>query len=170
MMIDEIINTKVCARCKQELPLTKEFFHVSNFLSNGFNSHCKTCREKSYYLSRVPVQNLRKLLDQRLIDLKTRTKKKRIKYPTILDFDIEYLLELWDKQSGKCALSGLDMTYILYNGHTNNNVSIDRINSLKGYTKDNIQLVCCIVNKMKLDMNTNDLIFYCKQIINHNGL
>lgn len=169
-MVELLIDTKVCCRCKKELPLTEEFFHVSNFLADGFNSHCKDCRKQSYHLSRKPENNLEKLLNQRIIDLKTRTKKKRVKYDTVLDFDLAYLLELWLKQEGKCAISKIEMTHILYDGHNNTNVSIDRIDSSKGYTKSNIQLVCCIINKMKLDLSTSDLIYYCKQILEHNGL
>jgi hypothetical protein len=165
----DIILTKVCCKCKNEFPLTTEFFHVSKFLSNGYNSHCKTCRKKSYHLRRKPVQDLEKTLTQRFNDLKTRTKKKRVKYDIELDFDLNYLLELWVKQSGKCAISNIDMTYILYNGHVNTNVSIDRKDSLKGYTKDNIQLTCVIINKMKLDMKMEELTYYCKQILKANG-
>lgn len=159
---------KYCSRCKKEYLLTEEFFHRSEFLVDGFNSHCKSCRSKSYHLSRKPVEDLRKLLNQRIIDLKTRTKRKRVKYRTDLDFNIDYLLFLWDTQKGKCAISGIEMSYILYNGHIHNNVSIDRVDSSKGYTKDNIQLVCSIVNKMKLDMTIEELSFYCKKIIQHN--
>ncbi len=168
--LELLVDTKVCCRCKKELPLTEEFFHVSNFLSDGFNSHCKECRKKSYHLRRSPEDNLEKLLNQRLIDLKTRTKKKRVKYDTILDFDLQYLLELWKKQEGKCAVSGISMTHILFNGHSKTNVSIDRVNSNKGYTKNNIQLVCSIVNKMKLDMNIDELVYFCNKILKHNGI
>lgn len=165
-----IVTTKICCRCKKETPLTTEFFHVSKFLLDGFNSHCKLCRKKSYYLSRQPIQDLQKVLTQRFSDLKTRTKRKRVKYDIELNFDITYLIDLWNKQNGKCAISNIDMTYILYNGHINTNVSIDRIDSLKGYSKENIQLTCCIVNKMKLDLTIEELTYFCKQIIKNNGL
>jgi hypothetical protein len=75
----------MCCRCKQEFPLTTEFFHVAKFLSDGFNSHCKTCRKKSYHLRRSPIQDLKKALTQRFNDLKTRTKKKRVKYDIELE-------------------------------------------------------------------------------------
>lgn len=170
MDFKDIKLTKVCCKCKNELPLTTEFFHVSNFLSDGFNSHCKECRKKSYHLRRTPIQDLEKLLNQRYNDLKTRTKKKRVKYDIDLNFDVKYLIDLWNKQSGKCAISNIDMTYILYNGHIDTNISIDRKDSLKGYTKDNIQLTYSIINKMKLDLTTEKLVYYCNQILKNNGL
>jgi hypothetical protein len=97
-------STKICCRCKNEFPLTAEFFHASKFLADGFNSHCKTCRKKSYYLRRTPIQDLKKTLTQRFSDLKSRTKKKRLNYGVELDFDVKYLMDLWEKQSGKCAI------------------------------------------------------------------
>lgn len=62
------------------------------------------------------------------------------------------------------------MTHVLYNGHNNTNVSIDRVDSTKGYTKNNIQLVCSIINKMKLDMTIKELTYYCSKILTHNEL
>ena len=165
-----IIDTKMCCRCKKEFPLNEEFFHVSNFLKDGFNSHCKDCRKKSYHLRRKPENNLDKLLKERMRDIVSRTKSKRVRHTTEIDFDIDFLKKLWDKQEGKCNISGIPMTHILHNGAMYENVSIDRIDSLKGYTKDNIQLVCCIINKMKLDMSSQKLIDYCSKIIKHNEL
>lgn len=54
----------------------------------------------------------------------------------------EDLMILWKSQNGKCAISGLDMTYELGEGRLYTNVSIDQIIPSKGYTADNIQLVC----------------------------
>lgn len=38
------ICTKVCSKCKQELPLTTEYFHKRKLDKDGFRSICKTCR------------------------------------------------------------------------------------------------------------------------------
>lgn len=40
-----------------------------------------------------------------------------------------------------------------------------KIDSSKGYTKDNIQLVCAAANMMKGYMEYNDLIHFCEAII-----
>lgn len=50
------------------------------------------------------------------------------------------------------------------------NLSVDRIDSSKGYTKDNIQLVCAAANMMKGYMEYNDLINFCEAIIKNNKL
>jgi hypothetical protein len=59
---------------------------------------------------------------------------------------IEYLMSLWDNQSGRCVLTKKKMTYkfnCLFS------VSIDRIDSDKGYVEGNIQLVCQAINYAK---------------------
>ena len=65
---------------------------------------------------------------------------------------IEYCWNLYIKQNGKCALSGLD----LYLAKTNkeltqglNTASLDRIDSSKGYIEGNVQWVHVDVNYMK---------------------
>lgn len=168
--METVINTKICTRCEKELPLTKKFFHVCNFVKDGFTSQSKDCRKGTYYKKREPISDIKRLLNERFSDLKTRTKKKRVKYDVELDFDLTYLLNLYVEQSGKCAISGIQLTSLLYEGHINTNASIDRINSHKGYSKNNIQLVCSIVNKMKLDMTKEELMFYCKEILRNNEL
>ena len=80
------------------------------------------------------------------------------------------IILLYHQQEGKCKLSGIKMTHIGYQGndaHKLNkwNISVDRIDSSKGYAKDNIQLLCGIVNKMKTDMNDVELLLLCNDII-----
>ena len=44
------------------------------------------------------------------------------------------------------------------------NISVDRINSSIGYTKDNIQLVCVCVNHMKWDLDEKIFLDICETI------
>lgn len=62
---------------------------------------------------------------------------------------IENLKSLWDKQNGICAITGLKMILPETTASTNVGpkcVSIDRIDNTKGYTFENIQLVCYSAN------------------------
>ena len=68
-----------------------------------------------------------------------------------LDFDltIEYLLELNKKQNSCCQLTNIsfDLNPPKYkSGHNPLSPSIDRIDSTKGYTKDNTRLICTAMN------------------------
>lgn len=83
-----------------------------------------------------------------------------------IDIDLEYLFYLWTAQNGKCALTGMQMTYKFYEGRVNSNLSIDRIDSTKGYSKDNVQLVCMAANQMKNDLSMEELTSLCSMILN----
>ena len=57
------------------------------------------------------------------------------------------ILELWEKQGRKCALSELDIGWApIGRIHT---ISLDRIDNKRGYTPDNIQLLHKDINMMK---------------------
>lgn len=78
----------------------------------------------------------------------------------------EFTKSIKNKQDGKCALTKFPMTLVWGNGKKNiYNLSVDRIDSSKGYTKDNIQLVCAAANMMKGYMEYNELIHFCEAII-----
>lgn len=38
------MQTKICAKCKEEKPATKEFFHAAKECTYGLRNVCKTCR------------------------------------------------------------------------------------------------------------------------------
>ena len=84
------------------------------------------------------------------------------------DLTLEQLLELWDKQKGLCAISGLEMTTIKGKGKMPLNASIDSIQPGQDYTISNIQLVCSHVNMMKSNLTEEELLEFCKAILkNH---
>lgn len=58
----------------------------------------------------------------------------------------EFLHKLWDTQHGKCAITGMPMAHRF---NDLKSVSIDRIESDKGYVESNVQLVCRWVNLAK---------------------
>ena len=79
---------------------------------------------------------------------------------------VEDLQFLYSAQKGLCSLSGVPLTWHHFNQENQfTNISIDRINPEKGYTLDNIQLVCTIVNYMKNTLSETELVWWCKQIL-----
>ncbi len=81
------------------------------------------------------------------------------------DIDAEFLKALLEEQGGLCAISGIPLTFVKGKGHIPTNASIDRMDSQKGYTKDNVQLVAHQVNTMKSNLSVNQLIEWCKSIL-----
>ena len=76
------------------------------------------------------------------------------------------------KQNFKCKLSGLPITlpktsdeFLLEREWT---ASVDRIDSNRNYTKNNIQFVHKDINKMKMALDQKTFIEYCKYIAKNN--
>lgn len=85
------------------------------------------------------------------------------------DLDMQYMWDLFIKQNKKCALSGVDITiYPDSNRERLQTASPDRIDSNKGYTKDNFQWVHKRVNRLKNVLKEDELLFWCKKIIENN--
>jgi hypothetical protein len=82
------------------------------------------------------------------------------------NIDLQYLLDLWKSQKGRCNLSNLKMTTGI--GTLNAKVSIDRISSKKGYVKGNCQLVRSDINIAKSDLEQKEFIKLCKAIAKNN--
>jgi len=70
------------------------------------------------------------------------------------DLDLEFLLDLLEKQNYRCALTKIRLAHQRYNPRS---VSIDRIDSTKGYLKDNVQLVCIFINRAKNDYSQEEV-------------
>ena len=92
------------------------------------------------------------------------TKKKRSDSLTV-----DVLLDLCEEQNWLCALSGEKLTFIAGQGKVNTNASIDQIEPGKGYTKNNIQIVCRILNTMKYDSTYEEFINWCKKVIDNDN-
>jgi len=83
------------------------------------------------------------------------------------DLSVDFLYSLWEKQDGKCAISGREMTYITGMGRVPTNISVDRIDSSIGYAEDNCQLTCLQANLMKQNLSGSELLEWCTDIQEH---
>jgi hypothetical protein len=80
----------------------------------------------------------------------------------VVSLTIDDIWNLYIKQNKKCELTGWDIEFS--RKRRLNTASVDRIDSSKGYTKDNIQIVHKRVNKLKMDFSQDCLIRMCKSI------
>lgn len=80
------------------------------------------------------------------------------------DVTIEQLWDLFIKQDKKCALSGLPLTFSANHGKIKGNASLDRIDSSRGYTIDNVQWVHTLINNMKWDMPQSQFLNMCESV------
>ena len=109
---------------------------------------------------------IERLLTERFAGLRDRA----IRNGLVVDFDKEYLRELWITQNQRCAISGVEMTTVFFSGRVPSNMSVDRIDSEKGYIRGNVQLVCMAVNQMKSDLSNEELLFFCNKIVENSKL
>jgi len=71
------------------------------------------------------------------------------------EITIEDIAHQYSKQRERCAFTGLEIFF-------GTDASVDRIDSSKGYTTENIQIVHKILNMMKRDMPNDVFIAWCK--------
>jgi len=85
------------------------------------------------------------------------------------NFDFKISIEdVWEqflKQNKKCALTNWKIEFT--NIRNKNTASIDRIDSTKGYFKDNIQIVHKKINTLKMDFPEKELFQMCRAITNN---
>ena len=89
-----------------------------------------------------------------------------------LDFSVtsQELWELFLKQEGKCALSGvaLNLETKINSQHnldrTQHTASLDRIDNSKPYTLDNVQWIHKILNHMRRQYSVEEYVKWCKLV------
>lgn len=86
-----------------------------------------------------------------------------------VEITIKDAWEIFLKQDKKCALSGKDIKLVpnVSKNRKENTASLDRINSDKGYTIDNVQWVHKDLNIMKNKYDMDTFVQYCKDIVEH---
>ena len=80
---------------------------------------------------------------------------------------IEYLWQLFQKQNGKCALSGVPITLPPNSRachHGVDSASLDRIDSNEGYVEGNVQWLHKDVNFMKYRFDESYFVLMCQKI------
>ncbi len=151
---------KKCSVCKKLVPVNGfEFMYGKAVITRGKNrllkSYCKNCRSENRNLMREMVSNC-----------KARAKKRGLEF----DLDYNFIKELNEKQNGKCIYTGLDLNWTPGKGKGQrwcppDRASMDRVDPLKGYTKDNVQLVTDFANRFKTFMSHEDILDFARRII-----
>ncbi|MEK6881027.1 MAG: hypothetical protein AABY22_15520 [Nanoarchaeota archaeon] len=132
-------------------------------LKNGRTKNCgKKCPIRKYGKENINFKGHEKIYASKWIQIQNNAKSGNRKF----EITIQQIWDLFLKQNRKCALSGLYLE--IANGSKNNAASIDRIDSSKGYTPDNIQWVHKRVNIMKNVATQEEFIEWCRKITKAN--
>jgi hypothetical protein len=147
---------KTCFRCKESKPYGLFFKHGAT--SDGYHSWCKNCCTDGNKRSRAK-QNL--TIEGRAKIFLQNAKKSAAKRQQVFALEIADIVDFWEAQYGVCAYSGRTMTLEAGKLHT---VSIERIDSMQGYTIENTVLVCQAINRMKSDFVFDEFYNLCKDV------
>ncbi len=85
------------------------------------------------------------------------------------NLDNEFLINLFNKQCGKCIYSGINLN-LNKTDKLERTASLDRIDSSKGYIKGNVQWVHKDVNKMKMEHSEEKFLKWIEIIYKYNNL
>ncbi len=126
-----------------------EFKPYDNFVKkrNQYTTICKTCKAKDTKNRRSTIKGkLRRLLD----NAKQRTRNRIVgenskRIDNKFDLTLDDLIKILIEQRGLCAYSGIKMNYgsCLEEDWV---ISLERIDPLKGYTRNNVCLICLEFN------------------------
>lgn len=77
--------------------------------------------------------------------------------------DIGYIASLFEKQSGKCAATGVQLLISpALNKTSGTTASLDRIDNSKGYVVGNVRWVHKIINIMRGSLTIDEFVYWCK--------
>jgi hypothetical protein len=187
---------KKCNYCKQEKPY--EFFYKRKQSLDGYDWICKKCKNekyKKYYNSEKRMAEYERNRDTYLQKGKEYREKNKEKCKesslkwyrkTKVENAANYLYKYAKARANK---KGLEFTITKEDvvipefcpilgcrlviggvGNSKYSPSIDRIDSSKGYTPDNIQIVSRLYNSMKWDSTREELIHFCKSVLEKEGM
>lgn len=139
----------VCKTCKT--PKNKSKFNKNPEQFLGIHYSCRDCITKKN--NARFNGDLRSYFSIRLSNHRAACVKKKVD----LHLDVEWLLEQFNAQNGKCFYTDTPMTHERGAGKHPNVVSLDRIQPHLPYTKDNVVLCTQRVNTMKGDATLEEL-------------
>ena len=150
----------VCTICKKEKDL--RLFTSNKNKPNGKMSYCKECNNDRNKKYRRDSTNLLRACKRVYGYLQRRVRIKNFE----VDFGPEFLVFLYEQQQGLCAYTKEPLE--LSSGSLNT-LSVDRKDSSKGYTKDNVCLTTWKVNNCKQDLDYESFVAICKQVVENYG-
>lgn len=141
----------ICTKCN----ITVKQIRCNN-LVNKKSIKCKTCSNGDKELG-----NYKGILVSVFNKMKLQAKTRNISF----GLTVKYIGDLFEKQKGLCALSGLSLTLKTKISDTTATASLDRIDSSKGYLKTNVQWIHKDINKIKQNLDEEYFISLCSKIV-----
>ncbi len=178
------MNVKVkCTQCGKNFEKTKGNFNrsIRNYSNHFCNHTCRTYYANEHLTDKqkkdrnICINKHRYSPEDKHSPFKVFTKRARqtdiiVRYG-VSDLDVEYLKNIWDLQNGRCGYTGIPMILPKNMGeynrtHSIKKISLDRIDSSKGYIKGNVHFVCQAINLAKRNLPHSEMISFIREIKN----
>lgn len=156
----------LCAKCKEVKP--QEEFYRTKQNKRGFNSYCRKCHYTKSNASPNRKKNSAIYYARKKAENPQLFMWKQAKHRARCDYnEMEFTIEVEDIViPEKCPYMGVEFIPL----DSDFGYSLDRIDSSKGYTKGNVQVISYIANKMKNNATTEQLIQFAKGVLSlHQG-
>ena len=141
-----------CSICGEIKPIKDFRANTGQWKGRPFRlSFCNKCR-------RIKINtrlngDVFLFLQSRMTQIKSRARDKNIEF----NITPEYLKQLYDKQEGKCFYTDIPMTTKYGVGKLLTALSIDRIDTTKGYIIGNVVLCTNRINSIKSDLTLEEI-------------
>lgn len=148
---------KVCTQCHRTQPATAT--HYSRLPTGylGLQPTCKKC-------DNIKKRNRRHALSwsARLVEY---VRGPRHDTRTVETFDLTplFLEELLRKQQGRCAWTGVPMSTDIGSDRLRL-ITLDRLDNTRGYTRDNIALVCKAANQARGNVSLEEFVRFLDDV------
>lgn len=140
--VDLTVN-KNCPGCSQSKP--KAEFPMSRGSYDGVGQRCKEC-------TRAATKQWYTTVEGQIVCRLNGAKERARENGREFSLDKDFLLALWNDQNGRCAITGLPILPASAGTPSDRSpfaLSIDRIDSSRGYTRNNVRLTTVIGNQAK---------------------
>ena len=144
-----------------------------DWVIKGRTTSCKSCASKRTAKACPPPVNrtgYEGLSGTHYLAIKNGAVRRNIGF----NLSAKFLWYLYEEQNRVCALTGLDI--VLNNSIKNHNVnwnditaSLDRKDSTKAYTEDNVWWVHKTINRLKNNYTLEELLYWSKLLIKKHG-
>ena len=152
-----------CKSC-QKILLASNFYY--NKLRKKRLDKCKKCNEKAsveYQKRKTKENDLNFLIRRRAASIKRDCKFGRAKGECSSNLP-KLLLKQYEKQGGKCFYSGKSLSFENYKVNEYF-ATVDRLDPSLGYIEGNLVFCCSIYNKIKQNLNFQELELACEMFL-----
>jgi hypothetical protein len=162
-LVRDVPAAKVCRSCKEKKPASEFRQYLRN--ADGLASYCKACNSKdsnAYNKRQVRSNWASRLLHYVRVAYSGAKRRKKVSLWEPYDIDRAFLFELLARQQGRCFWTNVEMS--LEEMGKPWSISLDRVDCDRGYTRDNVVLVCMSANLARNDSSPDDIRAFIEMI------